>query len=112
MAIHAIIEVTACRSSTVCYAHGMAGKGHVFLCMLAYHVEWHLRQARAPPLFHDTNLGAARAERASPVVSTEPSKVARTKKATVRNRDGLPVMRFADLMDHLGTCSPTYFLAS
>ena len=78
-------------------------RAHVFLCMLAYHVEWHLRQALAPLLFHDTNIEAAKAERASPVVSTEPSKVAKTKKATKRNADGLPVMRFADLMDHLGT---------
>jgi hypothetical protein len=78
-------------------------RAHVFLCMLAYHVEWHLRQALAPLLFHDTSIEAARAERASPVVSTGPSKVARTKKATKRNADGLPVMRFADLMDHLGT---------
>lgn len=78
-------------------------RAHVFLCMLAYHVEWHLRQALAPLLFHDTNIEAARAERASPVVSTEPSKVAKMKKATKRNADGLPVMRFADLMDHLGT---------
>src|SRR5246127_5543228 len=48
-------------------------RAHVFLCMLAYHVEWHLRQALAPLLFHDTELNAARAERSSPVVSTEPS---------------------------------------
>jgi hypothetical protein len=78
-------------------------RAHVFLCMLAYHVEWHLRQALAPLLFHDTNIEAARARRTSPVVPTEPSKLAKTKKATKRNADGLPVMRFADLMDHLGT---------
>jgi hypothetical protein len=78
-------------------------RAHVFLCMLAYHVEWHLRQALAPLLFHDTGIETARSERASPVVSTAASKVAKTKKATKRNADGLPVMRFADLMDHLGT---------
>ena len=42
-------------------------RAHVFLCMLAYHVEWHLRHALAPLLFHDTELAAARAERSSPV---------------------------------------------
>jgi hypothetical protein len=78
-------------------------RAHVFLCMLAYHVEWHLRQALAPLLFHDTDIETARSQRASPVVPTAPSKVAKTKKATKRNADGLPVMRFADLMDHLGT---------
>src|SRR5262249_57367035 len=56
-------------------------RAHVFLCMLAYHVEWHLRDALAPLLFHDTDLDAARAERSSPVVSTEPSPAAKSKKA-------------------------------
>src|SRR5579864_1202813 len=51
-------------------------RAHVFLCMLAYHVEWHLRQTLAPLLFHDTEIAAARAERASPVTSTEPSEAA------------------------------------
>jgi CBS domain-containing protein len=85
--------------------HWMADRvrAHVFLCMLAYHVEWHLPQAWAPLLFHDTDIAAARAERASPVGKTEPSRSAKTKKATGRNADGLPVMAFADLMDHLGT---------
>ena len=78
-------------------------RAHVFLCMLAYHVEWHLRQALAPLLFHDTDITAARAERSSPVVKTEPSLAAKTKKATKRNADGQPVMNFADLMAHLGT---------
>jgi transposase len=76
---------------------------HVFLCMLAYHVEWHLRDAPAPLLFHDTGLAAARAERASPIVSTEPSEVAKVKKATKRSANGLRVMGFAGPMAHLGT---------
>jgi hypothetical protein len=78
-------------------------RAHVFLCMLAYHVEWHMRQALAPLLFHDTEIAAARAKRASPVRKTEPSPSAKTKKATHHNIDGQPVMAFADLMDHLGT---------
>jgi transposase len=78
-------------------------RAHVFLCMLAYHVEWYLREALAPLLFHDTDLAAARAERASPVAKTEPSEAAKAKKATKRSPDGHPVMSFADLMAHLGT---------
>jgi hypothetical protein len=78
-------------------------RAHVFLCMLAYHVEWHLRQALAPLLFHDTEIAAARAERASPVRKAEPSQSAQVKKAIRRNSNGQPVMAFADLMDHLGT---------
>jgi len=78
-------------------------RAHVFLCMLAYHVEWHLRQALAPLLFHDTEIDAMRAERTSPVVKTEPSEAVKSKKATKRNKAGLPVMGFVELMAHLGT---------
>jgi transposase len=78
-------------------------RAHVFLCMLTYHVEWHLRQKLAPLLFHDTDLDAARAERSSPVVSTEPSATARTKKANKRNANGDRIHSFGGLMDHLGT---------
>ena len=78
-------------------------KAHIFLCMLAYHVEWHLRKALAPLLFHDTEIAAARAERASPVEKTQPSDVAKSKKASKLNPEGLPVMAFKDLMANLGT---------
>ena len=78
-------------------------RAHVFLCMLAYHVEWHLRQALAPLLFHDTDLAAARAERVSPVAKTEPSEAVKAKKATKRSAGGVRVMSFADLIAHLGT---------
>jgi hypothetical protein len=71
--------------------------------MLAYHVEWHLRRALAPVLFHDTDIAAARAERSSPVAKTEPSQTAKTKKAVKRNPAGQPVMDFADVIAHLGT---------
>jgi transposase len=78
-------------------------RAHVFLCMLAYHVEWHLRDALAPLLFHDTELEAAREERASPVAKTEPSETVKAKKATKRSADGQPAMSFSQLMAHLGT---------
>jgi hypothetical protein len=71
--------------------------------MLAYHVEWHLREALAPLLFHDTDLEAARAERTSPVAKTEPSEVVKAKKATKRSADGHPIMSFGGLIAHLGT---------
>jgi transposase len=78
-------------------------RAHVFLCMLAYHVDWHLRDALAPLLFHDTELEAARAERTSPVAKTEPSEAVKEKKTTKRSADGQRVMSFADLIAHLGT---------
>lgn len=85
--------------------HWMAPRvrAHVFLCMLAYHVEWHLRDDLAPLLFHDTDLATARAERRSPVVKTEPSEAVKAKKATKRSADGQRVMSFANLIAHLGT---------
>jgi transposase len=78
-------------------------RAHVFLCMLAYHVEWHLRQVLAPLLFHDTDLAAAKAERTSPVAPTEPSDAVKAKKATKRSAEGQRVMSFTDLIAHLGT---------
>lgn len=78
-------------------------RAHVFLCMLAYHVEWHLRQALAPLLFHDTDITLARAERSSPVAATEPSAAAKSKKAIKRNANGDPIHSFAGLIDHLGS---------
>jgi hypothetical protein len=78
-------------------------RAHVFLCMLAYHVEWHLRQVLAPLLFHDSDLAAAKAERTSPVAPTQPSDAVKAKKATKRSAEGQRVMSFTDLMAHLGT---------
>jgi transposase len=78
-------------------------RAHVFLCMLAYYVEWHLRDVLAPLLFHDTGLEAERRERASPVAKTEPSEAVKAKKASKRAADGQAAMSFAQLMDHLGT---------
>jgi hypothetical protein len=78
-------------------------RAHVFLCMLAYHIEWHLRRALAPLLFHDTELDKAQAERKSPVAKTEPSEAVKTKKATKRSAEGQRIMSFADLIAHLGT---------
>ena len=78
-------------------------RAHVFLCMLTYHVEWHLRQVLAPLLFHDTDLAATKAERTSPVAPTEPSDAVKAKKATKRSAEGQRVMSFTDLIAHLGT---------
>jgi hypothetical protein len=78
-------------------------RSHVFLCMLAYHVEWYLRDELAPLLFDGTGLAAARPERSSPAASTEPSDAAKAKKVTKQSADGHRVMCFADLIDHTGT---------
>jgi Transposase DDE domain len=78
-------------------------RAHVFLCMLAYHLEWHMRQALAPLLFDDHDRAAAEAQRASPVARARPSPAARRKAASKRTDDGLPVHSFRSLLDDLAT---------
>jgi Transposase DDE domain len=76
-------------------------RAHIFLCMLAYYVEWHMRRALAPLLFHDEDLDADRRRR-DPVAPAQPSPSARRKKNTKRTDDGLPVHSFKDLLSTLG----------
>src|SRR6516164_785599 len=78
-------------------------RAHVFLCMLAYQVEWHLRQVLAPLLFQDAEIDVMRAARVSPVAPTQASAAANSKKAIKRNANGERVHSFAGLMDHLGS---------
>jgi hypothetical protein len=78
-------------------------RAHVFLCMLGYYVEWHLREVWTPILFHDHDRAAVRQERASPVVAAEISEAAKRKRGRRRSDDGLPVTSFAGLIDHLAT---------
>jgi transposase len=77
-------------------------RAHVFLCMLAYYVEWHLRRALAPVLFEDEELDEARTTR-DPVAKAEPSESVKRKKATLLTPDGWPVQSFQTLMKTLGT---------
>lgn len=78
-------------------------RAHVFLCMLAYHLEWHLRQALAPLLFDDHDRAAAEAQRSSPVAKAKPSPAARRKASTKRTDDDLPVHSLRSLMADLAT---------
>lgn len=78
-------------------------RAHVFLCMLAYYVEWHLREAWGPILFQDHDRAAAQRDRASPVAAADISVAAKRKRGTRRSDDGLPVTSFSGLMDHLAT---------
>ena len=77
-------------------------RAHLFLCVLAYYVEWHLRKALAPLLFQDEDLDAAIAER-DPVAAATPSDAARRRKARGTTPDGLPLHSFSTLLDHLAT---------
>ena len=77
-------------------------RAHLFLCLLAYYVQWHLRQALAPLLFDDEELEAERARR-DPVLAAQPSASAKRKKGKRCTEDGLPLHSLETLMAHLGT---------
>jgi hypothetical protein len=78
-------------------------RAHVLLCMLAYYLEWHMRQALKPILFDDHEKAAADAARASIVAKAERSKAADRKAATKRTHDDLPVHSFRSLLTDLAT---------
>ena len=78
-------------------------RAHVLLCMLAYYLEWHMRQRLAPMLFDDTDKDAAEALRTSVVAQARRSPAAVTKQATRLTEDGLPVHSFHSLMADLAT---------
>ena len=78
-------------------------RAHVFLCMLGYYLEWHLRQRLAPMLFHDTDRNAAEAQRNGPVAKAERSPAAIAKQTTGVTPDGLPVHSFSSLLADLAT---------
>ena len=77
-------------------------RAHILLCLLAYSVEWHLRQAWEPLLFEDEELAVDR-QRRDPVVPARASESARQKKKTHMTSGGLPVQSFRTLLAHLGT---------
>ncbi len=78
-------------------------RAHVFLCMLGYYLEWHMRQRLAPMLYDDTDKQAAEALRASVVAKAERSPAAVAKQTTGRTHDGLPVHSFHTLIADLAT---------
>jgi hypothetical protein len=78
-------------------------RAHVLLCMLAYYLEWHMRQALKPVLFDDHDKSAADAARASIVAKAERSDAADRKAATKRTHDGLPVHSLRSLIADLAT---------
>ena len=84
---------------------------HIFLCMLAYYVEWHMRRDLAPILFEDDDRTAARLQRRSVVAPAKRSPSALEKAATKQTTTGQPVHSFRTLLADLAsivrnTCKP------
>jgi hypothetical protein len=74
-------------------------RSHVFICMLAAYLVWHLREALAPLTFTDETPPS----RINPVAPAERSAGARRKSAHKINRHGEEVRGFRELLDHLAT---------
>jgi transposase len=85
---------------------------HIFLCLLAYYMEWHLRRAWAPLLFEDEQLADLRRQR-DPILPATGSPSAQEKKLTRQTADGFPVHSFDTLMAELASrARVTYGLKS
>ena len=76
-------------------------RAHIFLCMLAYYVEWYMREAWRELMFADTDQ-AAKATR-DPVAPAKRSKAAQAKAACHTLDDGTPAHSFSTLMTELAT---------
>jgi transposase len=85
-------------------------RAHVFLCMLAYYVEWHMRQALAPLLFDEEDKQAAEKARASVVAPAQRSARTAAKVASKRNQQGLPVHSFRTLLQDLATLTRNHIV--
>ena len=75
-------------------------RAHLFLCLLAYYVQWHMCEAWRPLLFADDELAAQRRTR-DPVAAAQPSASARRKKAARQAADGTPLQSFRTLLEDL-----------
>ena len=78
-------------------------RAHVFLCMLAYYVEWHMRESLRELIFDDADIEGAEASRVSVVAPAKRSESAKKKDATRRTANDLPVQSFQDLMKDMAT---------
>lgn len=78
-------------------------RAHILLCMLAYYVEWHMRQCLAPILFDDDDKPQAQAARKSIVAPAQRSESAQLKAATKRTREGATVHSLQTLLGDLAT---------
>jgi transposase len=77
-------------------------EAHIFLCLLAYYLEWHMRKAWAPLLFEDGELAEER-KRRDPILPAKPSESAQQKKRTLKTADGFPVHNLETLMAELAS---------
>jgi len=78
-------------------------EAHLFLCMLAYYVQWHMRRRLAPLLFDEEDPQAAEARRESIVSPAQRSEATQRKVRRKRTEEGLPLHSFRTLLRDLAT---------
>jgi transposase len=78
-------------------------RSHVFLCMLAFYVEWHMRKLLAAILFDDDDRVSAQAQRTSVVAPAQRSPRALEKAWRGETEEGWPVHSFQGLLRNLAT---------
>ena len=83
-------------------------RAHVFLCMLAYYVEWHMKELLAPILFDDHDQEMAELLRDSIVAPARRSPKAEEKAHTRKTEEGGPVHSFQTLLDDLATLAKNW----
>ena len=76
-------------------------RAHLLLCVLAYYVEWHLRQALAELLFEDEGLAEWQAERDA-VAAAQTRPAVQAKKNRRRTAEGLELQSFLDVAGGAG----------
>lgn len=77
-------------------------RAHIFLCMLAYYIQWHMKKLLAPALFQDEELDVNRWNRDA-VAKAQPSPTVQAKKSTKKTSDGWPAHSFDTLLSELAT---------
>ena len=83
-------------------------RAHIFLCMLAYYVEWEMRRLLAPGLFDDEDAEQAAWHRRSIVAPAQRSATAKGKAATKQTKNGIPVHSFQTLLKDLATITKNH----
>lgn len=76
-------------------------KAHILICMLAYYVEWHIKEAWRSLLFSDEEVDLKKIR--DPVLPIEPSENAKEKARTKRTSEGFQAHSFRSLLTHLST---------
>jgi hypothetical protein len=78
-------------------------RAHVFVCMLAYYIEWHMRRVLAPMLFDDDDTQAAEEARKSIVSPARRIAQSQAQRHAEKNQRGMPVHSFQTLLKDLAT---------